>query len=946
MKFIGYLLTTALFLGLLILADAHFLSKDASRSPLPIAKALEAPMYAWVRVDSSDHEWLKRLSEVVDEYSLRWSGQYEEGSLMAGARHFNLRVLSWIATHFEPVQIALIAVPESDSPVVGKQSLVRVWSIPRGTPIVRALISLTGEAASVPGLDGAKLYLTAEESPFAFGIYKNLVVAGPRQDLVTRVLTTAANLPEQNVPDTSPVADAHARFWSRIEDMAESAPAGLSIRMPEADPLTYALFAGINQNLSELSPIWSSGFFWYVLYDSSAVYMALRPGEDQWAVATILGETRAPDQSATVAPGAAVVRYEMAVSLEAGARMAVESRYFSGSGAPVLVADDCHRVRMVLDPSERSNALACFGQDGRPTISSEGSHMRTRVSDKEGRGIEWAYFGVDEAPMHLEDGYHRVTSRYNEKGQQTDWFYFDRKGEPVFVDGGYQHESVKYDDEDRRVEWAFFDSVGLPILRAGGYHRETARYTENGRRIEWAYFGTEGEPVRAADGYHRKTGGVTAEGAINAWSYFDAQNKPMLRASGFHKEEFGTDDEGRYTAYFGMHGEPILLNQGYHLFRGWLPDSSSPAGQPPPLPPPPPLPGEAAGNEGRCTYEGAYFGTDGEPVLHEDGYHRECRLSAPRDREEQRTYFGIDGEPVLREGGYHQVRIVRDTRGRNTDWRYYGLKGEPVSIAGGYHHETAEYSDDGDRTAWAYFDIEGSAATLPDGFHRKEVREGPEGRSSETSYWKANGEPALYKGKYHRATWQFKERKGWDRYVSKYFDAAGRPARSGRGCHESRLSVHKWRSLGEQLCLDGNGWPIRNTEGFAAEKWGTALRTFLDENDQVLPAEIVVTGVVPNSRAAELGIQAGDFIERYDGAPFGGSYQAFIDLRDGEPADGEARELILRRGQQRLVLAVEPGFLGVGLDAVVADRDSPSGVGEPDAAAVRGVGDSLEAEGE
>jgi hypothetical protein len=61
-----------------------------------------------------------------------------------------------------------------------------------------------------------------------------------------------------------------------------------------------------------------------------------------------------------------------------------------------------------------------------------------------------------------------------------------------------------------------------------------------------------------------------------------------------------------------------------------------------------------------------------------------------------------------------------------------------------------------------------------------------------------------------------------------------------------------------------------------------------------------------------MGIQAGDVVTFYDGKPVT-NFAIFTSLRDAEPSDGEAKELVVKRGESVLRFMIEPGNLGVEL---------------------------------
>jgi membrane-associated protease RseP (regulator of RpoE activity) len=76
---------------------------------------------------------------------------------------------------------------------------------------------------------------------------------------------------------------------------------------------------------------------------------------------------------------------------------------------------------------------------------------------------------------------------------------------------------------------------------------------------------------------------------------------------------------------------------------------------------------------------------------------------------------------------------------------------------------------------------------------------------------------------------------------------------------------------------------------------------------------VAVKGIVANSQAARLGLQRGDVIVSYGGAAVA-SVQDFTTMRGAEAADGPAREIVVRRGNDELTFPLAPGMFGVYLE--------------------------------
>jgi hypothetical protein len=149
--------------------------------------------------------------------------------------------------------------------------------------------------------------------------------------------------------------------------------------------------------------------------------------------------------------------------------------------------------------------------------------------------------------------------------------------------------------------------------------------------------------------------------------------------------------------------------------------------------------------------EGAYFGTDGEATLYQEGFARSTSAYDTRGNLVERAYFGVKGEPILSRIGAHRRRMDLDSLGRPLSIRYFGLIGEPVirsnvliendhitevfglwrdvilsgllssddlaaAASGGFHEARYSYDSRGNVTERWFLDNVGRAGLGPDGF--------------------------------------------------------------------------------------------------------------------------------------------------------------------------------------------------------------------------------------
>ena len=80
--------------------------------------------------------------------------------------------------------------------------------------------------------------------------------------------------------------------------------------------------------------------------------------------------------------------------------------------------------------------------------------------------------------------------------------------------------------------------------------------------------------------------------------------------------------------------------------------------------------------------ESAYYGLDGKPALHKDGYARSTRAYDARGNLIEESFFGLDGKLILQKNGYARLTRSFDARGSVIEETYFDITGSPVHITG------------------------------------------------------------------------------------------------------------------------------------------------------------------------------------------------------------------------------------------------------------------------
>ena len=141
----------------------------------------------------------------------------------------------------------------------------------------------------------------------------------------------------------------------------------------------------------------------------------------------------------------------------------------------------------------------------------------------------------------------------------------------------------------------------------------------------------------------------------------------------------------------------------------------------------------------------AYFGVNGEPVLHKNGFARGTRAYDPRGNVVEEAYFGVDSEPVLHKYGFARLTRAYDPRGNVVELAFFDVDGEPVLHKDGFARGTRAYDPRGNVVEESYFGIDGKPVLQKDGFAQVTATYDQCGNVVERACFGVDGEPILDK---------------------------------------------------------------------------------------------------------------------------------------------------------------------------------------------------------
>jgi hypothetical protein len=642
---------------------------------------------------------------------------------------------------------------------------------------------------------------------------------------------------------------------------------------------------------------------------------------------------------------------------------------------PTLHKDGYRKLASKYDDRGNETEWAYFDSEDKPAIHKDGYHRVTAKYDDRGKLTELAYFDAAGNPALHKDGYHRVTAKYDDRGKLTEFAYFDTEGNPAQDKDGYHKTTVKLDERGNIIEVVLFDTLGgKSVIKQDdqGNIIETITFDKFDNQIEKMYFDetgkkvlseasfdSEGKPILGEAVYHSFTVKPDDRGNIIEAALFDIDGRKSLiikfdeQENIIEKARFETDG-GKFvtkcdergniieTIKFDINGgkssitkydgrgniiEAVFFKTGGKSVakcdeRENIIET---------------ITFDKFGNQTekkhfdetgkKVSFEGAFFDTEGKPILNEHGYHRFTGKYDDRGNIIEAVLFDTKGGKSLikKDGRGNIIEKARfesdggksvtkcDDRGNkietikfdkfgnqiekkhfdetgkklSSEAAFFDNEGKPIIDERGYHRFILKYDERENIIEALLFDIEDKPTLYKDGFHKIASKYDDRGNRTEQAYFDTDGKPTLHKNGYHRYTAKYDDRGNQTEWA--FFDTEGKPTLHKDGFHRY---TSKYDDRGNEI-----------------------ERAFFDLNGQPLKTEIVVKEVQPDGQAEKLGIKSGDIFTHYDGKPLRYSFQ-FDTAHDAQPPDGSPKELKVLRDGQELIFMISPGKIG----AVLGNR--------------------------
>ena len=439
--------------------------------------------------------------------------------------------------------------------------------------------------------------------------------------------------------------------------------------------------------------------------------------------------------------------------------------YYGADGGKVTLAEGYHYLTRKNDLRGLALSTAYYDADGKPVINSKTKYHRvdkTYLDDK--HVLSEAWFGTDGRYMTINDTYAIVERSFDSRGRVTDQKTFDTKENPVECAEGYDEVRTMYNDQGQAVQTEYLSGGKLKdnIYGVAVVQREydTAGYVA----AEW-YLSQNGITViHQKNNYHRVEKTYLDEKHVTSEAWFDPWGKPMTHGDAYVKikkkfdEKGNTIDEITYDRY----GNRTSRKDGYDEVRRIFDENGRAVkttylinGQPAMDVNGVAVLERAYDEAGNITAE-AYFGTNGEPVIHEKNkYHRIEKTYLDAKHVLSEAWFDTDGKPMTKGDAYVKIAREFDEKGNTVREVTLNASGQPTARVAGYDEIRRTFNENNQAIRTEYL-LNGKLVLTANEYAVIERIYDENGRIATEVYFGIEGEPVTHKkNKYHRIdrTW-------------------------------------------------------------------------------------------------------------------------------------------------------------------------------------------------
>ena len=325
-------------------------------------------------------------------------------------------------------------------------------------------------------------------------------------------------------------------------------------------------------------------------------------------------------------------------------------------------------VKYTYDKNGNMQSMKYYNLQGELT-SVNGEAGSEYVCDKRGNILEQIPIGTNGA---LAKGKLKSKYKYDENSNLIEQSLWDASGSALNNENVHTYK-YKYNSRNEIIEKSFFDRNGnLTFNSSVKAAIVKTEYDERGEVSKQSYFGTDKKPCNNYQGWSSATYTNDVFGNTIKQCFFGKDGKPcdpkVMPPVGI--AEYDKWGNMTYLAAQDGYGNFIIMPA-----NGWA------------------ISRMTYDKNGNMTSQN-YFNTKDKPMLAPEGYHQVNIAYDKQNRVIERTYWGTDGKPTKYEGYHKYTIAYYEGTEKEKENAVFGTKGEKVMSEGGWHKRVYTYNED------------------------------------------------------------------------------------------------------------------------------------------------------------------------------------------------------------------------------------------------------------
>ena len=246
-----------------------------------------------------------------------------------------------------------------------------------------------------------------------------------------------------------------------------------------------------------------------------------------------------------------------------------ERSYFAAGAKPTLCADGYHKCKMQYNSNNLCVQEAYYNTTGKLlNVKDQNYAVIKREFDERGNKITETFFtaqgtrGCDRLKVHKYfNQFDEVLNKVNHQ------ISFGIDGKPIVASNVAPEGRLRYDGRGNPIAVSCFDGYGKPINGKRGWHEQRTTYTEAADVATESYFSLDGKPVADTDQkFHKVAYSYNDQRLLIAETYYAANGRPQLLKAGYStvKYKYNAKNERTEYAYFGTAGQRVNNQAGWH----------------------------------------------------------------------------------------------------------------------------------------------------------------------------------------------------------------------------------------------------------------------------------------------------------------------------------------------------------------------------------------------